>query len=137
METAIMESLIYMDYEERVQIDLDMLIVAAWNKYIKYKGGYNEIFFNDKGFFEKKFDNAYDAAWAASLSDRWDWHDRFVYFNGEGYITSFSYWDDENSPINLDNIDLSHLIDGLQDLQTKKRYVVNNIPRAIHEALQE
>ena len=141
METAIMESLIYMDYDEKVQIDLDTLIVAAWNRYMEYNGGRaNEIFFNDKEFFEQKFNNAYEAAWAASFSDRWDWHDRFVYFNEEGYITSFNHWDDENSPIDLDKIDISSLINGLnslEDMQTNKKGQDNNISSAIHDALKE
>ena len=133
-----MENVFYIDYNGRIQISFDALIMGMWNVYVEYEGGDNKIFLNNKEFFENSFDNAYDAAWAATLSGRWDWKDAFVYFSGEGYITSFSHWDDKNSPINLDKIDISHIIQALQDMQTNdKRYVVNSIPRAIHDALKE
>ena len=135
MENVI-EEIAYVSYDERVQINFDTLIAALWNKYIDYKGGYNKIFLNNREFFENSFENAYDAAWAVSSGD-WRWTDSFVFFNREGYISSFSQWDDENSPIDMDRIDISHLINGLQDLQTNKKMYVNNIPRAIHDALQE
>ena len=133
MENVVMENATYIDYNGRVHIDLDTLIVAAWNC-----AGENKIFHNNREFFEN------DVAWAATLSRRWWWTDDFVYIDEEGFPVSFSHWDDRKSPINPDKIDITGLINGLkktkQDLQTndknKKRYV-NNIPRAIHDALQE
>ena len=126
----------FVGYDQSVNIDVDSLIVSLWNKYVEYKGGDNKISLNNKEFFETSFNNAYDAAWAATLSDRWDWKDDFVCFNGEGYLTSFSHWDDEHSPIDIEKIDIAGLVRALQDLQNEKRYV-NNISKAIHEALQE
>lgn len=132
----IMENAIYVDYNGHVKIDDDIILVAAWNKYIEEGGdNNNKILFNDAEFFEENFKNAYDAACIASLSEAWLWYDRFVFFNGEGFLTSFSHWNDENSPIDIDKIDISILINNL-----KKRCVnntpVNNIPRAIHDALK-
>ena len=131
-----MENIIYESYDGSIQIDMDTLLVSIWNVYIEMEaGGDNKIFLNDKDFFEKKFDNAYDAAWAVSLSGVWKWTDRFVYFNEGGYVTSFSHWDDENSPIDLDKINISPLIDGLiNSLQKNKK---GGISPAIHDALQE
>lgn len=94
----------------------------------------NKIFSNNKEFFENSFENAYDAAWAVSLSSKWAWSDDYVYFDAEGYLTSFSHWDDENSPIDIDKlayIQLKNSLDGVEG------YVVNNVPMAIHEALKE
>ena len=123
-----MENAIYVNYNGCIEISIDALIVAAWNRYIEYAGGDNFISIN------------YAAAIPVALGGRWDWRDRFVYFDEKGYLSSFSHWDDERSPIDLDKIDISSLIDGLQDLQTNavdKKRPVNNIPKAIHEALQE
>ena len=132
-----MENVFYIDYNGRIQISFDALIMGMWNVYVEYEGGDNKIFLNNKEFFENSFDNAYDAAWAATISGRWDWKDAFVCFGDDGYLTSFSHWDDKNSPINLDKIDLSSFIYELQDMQTNKKGYVNSIPRAIHDALKE
>lgn len=127
----VMENIAYVDYSECVQIDLDKLIVSAWNTYLVYKKrGENKISLNNKEFFEKSFNNSYDAACAVSLSGNWKWTDEFVYFDGEGHLSSFSHWDDENSPIDIDKIDLNHLIDGLARCQKNdKKGYVNNIPK--------
>ena len=108
------EKIAYVDYSDHIQIDLDMIIVAAWNKYIIFNGGDNKISINDNGFFEKSFKNAYDAAWAVFSSGKWKWSDSFVYFDSEGILTSFSHWDDGNSPIDIDKIDINHLINSLK-----------------------
>ena len=132
----------YLAYDGRVKIGLYALIAYAWNKFIEEKGDGNKIFLNNKEFFENSFENPYDAAWAVSLSGKWSWKDDFVCFDKQGYLTSFSRWDDDNSPIDIDKIDVDNLIRSLQDLQEEKsphknRYVVDNIPRAIHDALQK
>ena len=131
----------YVDYNERVQVSFDALIVSLWNSYIEAegKGRSNKISLNNKEFFENSFDNAYDAAFAESLSGKWTWSDDFVCFDEDGYLTSFSHWDDENSPIDIDKIDIGHLIDGLKNFrnkQDKQGHVDNNISRAIHDALK-
>ena len=134
----IMENMFYTDYNERVAISFDALIVAMWDEYSDNKGGENKIFLNNKEFFENSFDNSYDTAQAVSLSGKWSWSDDFVYFDGEGYLTSFSHWDDERSPIDIDKIDVGHLIDGLKNFHndTCKGGQENNISRAIHDALK-
>ena len=127
----------YVDYSGRVQVSLDALIVALWNTHVEYVGGENKISLNNKEFFENAFDNAYDAAMAVSLSGAWTWSDDYVYFDDEGYLTSFCHWNDETSPIDLDKLDISRLIDGLKKWhKNKKEYAVNNISRAIHDALE-
>lgn len=137
MENVI-EEIAYVNYNDRVEVNFDTLIAALWNKYIEYKGGYNKIFFNDKEFFKTSFEDKYDAAWAVSSGD-WRGTDDFVYFNREGNLTSFSHWNDENSPIDTDKIDINYLIRALQDLQAlqDKKGQENSIPRAIHDALKE
>lgn len=122
-----------------IELDMETVLVSLWNAYIENAGYYyNKIFCNNKEFFEKSFNNSFDAAWAVSLSGKWRWSDDYVYFDNDGYITSFSHWDDETSPIDLDKIDVSPLIDGLKKFHKKnKKGYVNNIPKAIHEALQE
>ena len=114
-----METKAYKNYENEVELDVDTVLVSLWNAYIEAEGYYNKIFFNDKGFFEKAFSNAYDAAWAVSLSGKWKWSDNYTYFDEEGYLASFNHWDDENSPIDLDKIDISHLINALKRWRKK------------------
>ena len=134
-----MENVFYESYDGSIQVDLDTLLISMWNVYIEMdKGGENKIFVNNKEFFENSFNNSFDAAWAVTLSGRWRWTDDYVFFSGDGYVTSFSHWDDERSPIDIEKINVNPLIDGLKKFnkKDKKRYV-NNIPRAIHDALQE
>ena len=114
-----------------IDMNMDMVLISIYNAQADEK-----IYVNDKDFFINTFDNSYDAAWAVSLSGKWCWSDDFVYFDEEGNLTSFSHWDDERSPINIDKIDVGHLIDGLKNFHNKQGCVVNNIPRAIHDALK-
>lgn len=118
--------------KNEINMNMDMVLISIYNAQIEE----NKIYVNDKDFFENSFENAYDAAWAVSLSGKWAWSDDYVYFDNDGYITSFSHWDDENSPINIDKIDINDLIQNIKK-QHKNGYVVNNIPRAIHDALQK
>ena len=115
-----------------VDVDMDMVLISIYNAQIED----NKISYNDKDFFESTFENKYDAAWAVSISGKWTWSDDFVFFGEDGNITSFNHWNDERSPIDLDKLDISQLINNLKK-QQKKRYVVDNIPKAIHDALQE
>ena len=110
----------YVAYDGRVKIGMHALIAYAWNKYVEEKRDGNKVFLNNKEFFENSFNNSFDAAWAAALSGKWSWKDDFVCFNDEGYLTSFTHCDDETCPIDIDKIDIDHLIRGLQDLKTKK-----------------
>lgn len=128
-----LENVFYTNYEGRIQIDEDILLVAAWNEYASTMDE-ETICLNDKEFFENFFANKYDTAWAVSLSEKWSREDRFVYFNFNGRLSSFTHWNDENSPIDVDKIDINNLIN--INKINKKRYV-NNIPRAIHDALKE
>ena len=129
-----------MTYGGKIRVDSYVIITALWNKFIEEEGedkGYgSKVFPNNKEFFENSFENAYDAAHAVSIGD-WRWTDDFVYFNEEGYLVSFSQCDDETCPIDMGKIDVDYIVRSLQDLQDKeKRYVVNNIPKAIHDALK-
>lgn len=111
-----LEDVFYTDYNGRVVIDEDILLVAAWDEYIKDTGADSETIYlnDDKEFFENTFQNKYDAALAVSLSNKWQWADKFVYVSREGFLTSFSHWDDENSPIAIDKIDINNLINSLK-----------------------
>ena len=117
---------------ENIELDLDTVLVSLWNAYLE-EGYGNKICVNDADFMNNKFETPYDAAWAVSLSNRWKKEDDFVYFDEEGYITSFNHWDDERSPINLDKLTYDSFINSLKH---KKKDVVNNIHRAIHDALE-
>ena len=132
-----MEIRVYKNYNDGIEVDIDTVLVSLWNAYLEGEDRRydNRIYVNDKDFFVNTFENSYDAAWSVSLSGKWAWSDDYVYFDEDGCLTSFSHWDDENSPIDLDKLDISQLINSLE--KHKKRYVVDNIPKAIHEALQE
>ena len=116
-----------------VEVDIDMILVSIYKSCEENED--NKIAYNDADFFNNSFDSPFDAAWAVSISGKWKWNDDFVYFDDEGNLTSFSRWDDETSPIDLDKLDISRLINNLKRCK-KDRYVVNNIPRAIHDALK-
>lgn len=126
----------YINYDRSVKVDMEMFIISMWNKYTEYAIRDNRIYLNNVEFFEKSFKNSYDAAWAVSTGN-WKWTDDFVCFDKEGHLSSFCHWNDKNSPIDIDRIDISSLINGLKRLQTNKKGYVNNIPRAIHDALKE
>ena len=116
-----------------IDMDMDMVLISIYNAQAVKK-----IYFNDADFINSTFENPYDAAWAVSLSGKWARSDDYVYFDNNGCITSFTHWDDENSPIDLNKLDIGNLINSLKRWhKNKNRYVVNNIPRAIHDALQE
>ena len=106
--------------ESGIELDMDTVLVSLWNAYLEGVGCDNKIFFNDADFFNKSFNNSYDAAWAVSLSGVWNWTDVFVCFDSEGYLTSFSRWDDENSPIDIDKLDISQLINSLKKWHKKQ-----------------
>ena len=134
------EKIFYIGYNQHIAVDADALIVSAWNAYVGgEEGKENFISLNNKEYFENSFENKYDAAWAVSMSNKWDWRDEFVFIDEEGYLVSFSRWDDENSPINIDKLDICQLIDELGRLkkkQKKEQEEDNNISRVIHEALE-
>ena len=111
----------YKNYNDEVEVDIDTVLVSMWNAYIEAEGSDNKISFNGKDFFENVFENAYDAVMAVSLSGgRWRWTDTFAYFDDEGYLVSFSRFEDERCPIDVDKIDIDYLIRALQDLQMIK-----------------
>ena len=127
-----MENIFYVNYNQHVEISFDALIVAMWNEYSDHIGGDKKISLNNKEFFNNSFDNQYDAAWAVSLSGQWSWTDDYVCFDDDGYLASFSHWNDANSPIDIDKLDLSHLIDGLDRWDKKQQK--GSI--SIHDALK-
>ena len=157
-----MENIFYVNYNNCIEISFDALIVAMWNTYVETverdkkispnnkeffenslenayveaeaAGRDKKISLNNKEFFENSFDNQYDAAWAVSLSGQWSWTDDYVCFDEDGSLASVSHWNDANSPIDIDQLDVSHLIDALKKWHRKG--CVNNIPRAIHDALK-
>ena len=103
----------YKNYNDQVEIDIDTVYVSLWNAYIEAEGEGeedNKIYLNDADFFNNTFESPYDAAWAVSLSGKWAWSDDYVYFNKDGRLTSFSHWNDETSPIDLDRLDIANLI---------------------------
>ena len=118
--------------KNEIDINMDMVLISIYNA--QQQDGENKVYINDEDFFTNTFSNAYDAAFSVSLSGKWYWSDDFVYFDEEGYLTSFSHWDDERSPINIDKLDICQLIN---NLKWHKKGCVDNIPKAIHEALQE
>ena len=127
-----MENIFYVNYNKCIEISFDALIVTMWNTYVEAVERDKKISPNNKEFFENSFDNQYDAAWAVSLSGQWSWTDDYVCFDEDGYITSFTHWDDEGSPIDIDKLDLSHLIDGLERWDKKEQK--GSI--SIHDALK-
>ena len=113
-----MEIKTYKNYNDEIEIDVDTVLISLWNSFIECEGYGSKICLNNKEFFENSFDNAYDAAWAVSYGD-WRWTDEYAYFDSEGFLVSFSHWNDGNSPIDLDKIDISNLINGLKKWHKK------------------
>ena len=91
------------NFFENIDIDvvLDTILIPLWNEYIEKTGYGEKIFPNEAEFFnDGKFVTQYDAAWAVSIGD-WRRTDEYVCFNEEGYLASFSHWDDKNSPMDI------------------------------------
>lgn len=130
------ENIFYANYDRRIVVNFDGLIIALWNAYIEEGGEGNRISLNNRDFFENSFKNNYDAAWAVSLSGRWNWKDEYACFDEEGHITSFNHWDDENSPIDPDRLDICQLIEGLKRWPKKKKEQEGCIALAIQDALK-
>ena len=114
--------------KNEIDMNMDMVLISIYNAQAE-----NKIYVNDADFINNSFENAYDAAWAVSLSGKWTWSDDYAYFDGEGLLTSFSHWDDETSPIDLDKLDICQLVNKLK--KCHRRYV-DNIPMAIQDALK-
>lgn len=131
----------YIGIDGRVQVEPVSLVVSLWNKFLESEGGDDhggKIFLNRKEFFGDFFENPYDAAQAASAGD-YRWEDEYVYIS-EGYLMSFTQLEDETCPVDLNKIDISSLIFQLQELEKLQKLgkgYVDNIPRAIHDALQD
>ena len=120
------------NFFENIDIVLDRIIIPIWNDYIEKVGYGEKIFPNEAEFFnDGKFSTPYDAVWAVSIGD-WRRTDEYVCFN-EGFLVSFQHWSDKNSPV-----DIVRLSTWIQTNKTyDKKVYMNNIPKAIHEALQE
>lgn len=114
---------------ENDDVVLDTILVTLWNEYIEKTGYGEKIFPNEASFFnDGKFVTPYDAAWVVSIGD-WRRTDEYVCFNEEGFLVSFQHWGDKNSPVDITRLSIW--------IQKNKKGYVNNIPKAIHEALQE
>ena len=108
----------YVNYNGRVQIGAYIIIVGLWNAYVEKGGEGIKVYPNNKEFFANSFDNAYDAAQAASAGD-YQWSDLFVYFDADGNLMSFTILDDDTCPIDVKKIDISSLIRELIELENK------------------
>ena len=100
-----------------VDINMDMVLISIYNAQEENKE--NKIYVNDADFFENTFETKYDAAWAVSLSGKWQWADDFVFFDNDGYLSSFTHWDDAGSPIDLDKLDICQLVNSLKKWSKK------------------
>ena len=77
-------------------------VVELWNECIRDKNyPDDEVFYNDEEFFNEMFGNAYGAVLSVTLGD-WRNSDDYVAFDGYGNVVSFNYWNDYNSPIDVD-----------------------------------
>ena len=117
--------------KNEVDMNMDMVLISIYNATEEE----NKIYVNDADFFENTFENKYDAAWAVSMSGRWRWTDDYVCFDNDGYLSSFTHWDDEGSPIKLDKLDISQLINSLKKW-SKKEQEACCISRAVRDALE-
>lgn len=76
-------------------------LVPLWNEVCEYGDDYiysgvesiSEVFSEPLGF-----------ARAVYFGDVQNWADEYAAFNGYGNIVTFNYWDDKNSPIDLDTL---------------------------------
>lgn len=79
-------------------------IISLWNECIDevgYQG--DRVYENNMLFFEEMFSHPYDVVQAITYG-HWNVNDNYVVFNGYGNLSSFNYWGDSNSPIDLDVI---------------------------------
>lgn len=92
--------------EEKIAEKLGVMeterIIELWNECIEYTGYTDdEVYENGEDFFNEMFRNPYDAAMSVAFGN-WKCSDRYVVFNGYANVESFNYWQDANSPIDVD-----------------------------------
>lgn len=79
-------------------------IITLWNECIDEVGYPNDrVYGNNMLFFEEMFAHPYDVVQTVAYGD-WRVDDTYVVFNGYGNLSSFNYWGDSNSPIDIDVI---------------------------------
>lgn len=117
----IFENYTYINYNEKIQIDSEIIIISLWNRLLEMKGKGGRIFRNNREYFFREFADTYDAVRAVSASaGNYRWTDEFVYIDeNKGCLMSFSLLDDVSCPINLDEIAIGNLIQELTDLENK------------------
>lgn len=77
-------------------------VIGLWNECIEYTGYTDdEVYENSEDFFNEMFRNPYDAAMRVAFGN-WKCSDRYVVFNGYANVESFNYWQDANSPVDVD-----------------------------------
>lgn len=74
-------------------------LASLWNEICEYADYY--IYSGVEDMAELYSDPA-SFARAVYFGDVQNWLDDYATFNGYGNIVTFNYWDDENSPIDLD-----------------------------------
>lgn len=77
-------------------------IINLWNECVfETNLTDGEIADNDETFFKEIFSSPYDAVRAVAYGE-YTLNDNYIAFDGYGNVVTFDYWDDENSPIDVD-----------------------------------
>lgn len=77
-------------------------IVRAWNRVCDDYD--DEVFENEETALEERFSGDVGSALRAAFYGDYRYPDSFCCFNGYGNLVSFDYYDDENSPIDIEQI---------------------------------
>ncbi len=79
----------------------DYVIISLWNRYVDENGIEGEIRLNLPSTINECFSTPYDVAMAIGYGN-WNPTDMYFFFNQHGNLISFNYWDDEQSPVDID-----------------------------------
>lgn len=87
---------------EAIEVMPNAKVIKLWNECIRDNDySDNEVFFNNRVFFNEMFDSAYDAVLSVTYGD-WKERDEYVVFDSHKNAQSFTSWEDMNSPIDAD-----------------------------------
>lgn len=91
--------------KELISNSITSEIVCAWNRVCEENNDYeNEVFENEENALEEMFSGNVDSALRAAFYGDYRYPDSFCCFDGYGNLVSFDYYDDENSPIDIEQI---------------------------------
>lgn len=79
-------------------------LVELWNEYLEVNRYDSYIYYLEENSLNSMYSSAADFAQKVMYEQQFRWTDDFFYVNDSGEPFSFNYRDDENCPIDIDDL---------------------------------